>query len=70
MIEPIADLRQYAAQMTEGSFCPTCDKVLVLLAPRLDAPATLPFYYLCTSCGRVAQAGAGEVAPSEDRDER
>jgi len=59
------DLAIYTFQETEGSFCP-CGGKAHLLAPR-EPDRDAPIFYLCAKCGRIAQAGVGEVSPQEDR---
>lgn len=68
------DLSQYAAQMCTKSHCgctPTPNKSLVLLAPRLEAmiaDRSMPLYYLCVKCGRIAEAGGKQICgPEEER---
>jgi hypothetical protein len=62
---PVADLREYVLFEMPGTTCPDCKRHVYGLAPRLDADATLPFYFLCL-CGRNAQAGcARAIAPRE-----
>lgn len=58
------ELGKYVLQKCEKSYCGHCETLLSLLAPREPtSPGDPPIFYLCTSCGRISQAGVGEVAP-------
>ena len=63
--QTIVDLANYTFQETDKSFCP-CGAHAFLLVPR-KPDRDAPIFYLCAKCGRIAQAGVGEVSPPEDR---
>lgn len=58
------DLRIYRLQSAEKSRCGKCKATLFLLAPRPFGPER-PMYYMCSECGKITQAGEGEIAPAE-----
>ncbi len=65
----LVDLRDYALQEAEKSYCPHCEKNVHMLAPRgMKIPSdTFPFFFLCSHCGVILESGVGEVAPPEER---
>ncbi len=65
-VSTLVDLAKYMLLDSEKSYCPNskCSKKAVhLLMPR-DPSLELPLYYLCQTCGRIAQIGKGEIAPA------
>ena len=68
--QAMIDLSRYAAQEATKTRCTPCEKHMVLLAPRVEVlleNPNEPMYYLCTKCGRIVQAGVGEICGPEDR---
>lgn len=66
----LIDLSDYALQEPEKSHCPHCEKLVHLLAPRMEhiqRPITLPFFFLCSHCGAILESGIGSVAGPEER---
>lgn len=61
------DLKDYLLQETDNAFCP-CGEKVHLLAPRHPIPDA-GFFYLCSHCGRTAQAGVGPINEATDLDE-
>ncbi len=63
----VIDLSKYTFQPMESSWCP-CGARVFLLSPRgpeaLDPSS--PIFFLCAKCGRIAQAGVGEISPPEE----
>jgi len=55
------DISKYILQKTEKSFCP-CGESVFLLMTREPYPHS-PAFYLCVSCGRIAQVGVGPISP-------
>jgi predicted RNA-binding Zn-ribbon protein involved in translation (DUF1610 family) len=51
----------YILQPTEKSFCPTCHSKVHLLCHRSGNFSDFPAFYICPSCGHVAQNGVGPV---------
>lgn len=59
----VIDLSKYTFQRTDKSFCPCGEQAFLLVPSRPDREA--PIFFLCAKCGRIAQAGVGEVSPPE-----
>jgi predicted RNA-binding Zn-ribbon protein involved in translation (DUF1610 family) len=51
----------YIIQPTEKSFCPKCHTQVHLLCHKSGDFSTFPAFYLCPSCGHIAQNGVGPV---------
>lgn len=62
------DLSRYRLQATPKSRCGNCHATVFLLCPRFPFEDE-PMFYLCAKCGRISQAGVGEIAPPEVEDD-
>lgn len=63
--QTVIDISKYTFQKTEKSYCP-CGEGAFLLASK-DMNPDAPLFFLCAGCGRIAQAGVGEISPPEER---
>jgi len=63
----------YTTIQTESSFCPECDKPVVLLSTANEGPTEDPMFYFCWDCKFLAEIGVGRVEefvePPEEEEE-
>jgi len=51
----------YIVQESEKSFCPRCDRSVMLLCPKTLRRTRKPWFYICFWCRSIYEVGRGEL---------